>query len=116
MDDQPAQQVVIQYPIHGLGSEADVDKQYQVGGVLHDALDSAGLGFFSGGGIVEGQNNVVLYTYDRRLAEDLIVRTLREHGFLVDAVVAFRLEEDESHESYEVVWPQGYNRKFSAFF
>ena len=115
MDEQREQQIVIQYRIDGLGRQADVDKQYQVGGLLHDALDSAGIGFFSGGGIVQGENNIVLYTYDRRRAEELIVRTLREHGFLDDAVVAFRLEEDESYKSYEVVWPQGYDRKFSAF-
>src|ERR1041385_498385 len=105
-------QIVVQFPIAGFGGPPDLSKRHQIEDLLGQALESAGIGFCDGGDIGSGTMNIFLFTHDRRSAEQLIIRTLRNQKMLDDAVIAVRANPEED-QPYEVVWTENFDGEFN---
>jgi hypothetical protein len=100
--------VVIQYPIDGWGSAADLAKRHKVEGMLNECLGWTGNGCCDGGDIGSGTMNSFCSVVDPYIACSTIVDALRLEGLAEGVVIA--LEQDED---FEVLWPHGFTGTFS---
>ena len=100
--------IVIQYKIEGHGSTAALDKRVVVEELMNERLGWTGLGHCDGGDIGSGTINIFCYVADAKIAESVIVRELKERGFLEGAVIAERIG-----DSVEVLWPRDFDGAFS---
>jgi hypothetical protein len=100
--------IVIQYKIDDHGSTADLDKRIAVEELMNERLGWTGLGHCDGGDIGTGTMNIFCYVADTKVAESVIVRELKTHGFLDGAVIAERNGDDA-----EVLWPSDRKGAFS---
>lgn len=100
--------IVIQYKIDGHGNTSDLDRRIAVEELMNERLGWTGLGHCDGGDIGSGTMNVFCYVADTKVAESVIVRELKKHGFLDGAVIAERDGDDG-----EVLWPTDFKGTFS---
>lgn len=102
-------QIVVQYKTKDeWGDTADLDKRYQVEGILNECLGWTGNGHCDGGDIGSGEINVYSFVVDPKLAKDAIVKALKKNKLLKGAVIAIQNEDE-----YEVLWPEDFEGEFS---
>jgi hypothetical protein len=102
-------QIVVQYKTKDAwGDTSDLDKRYQVEGILNECLGWTGNGHCDGGDIGSGEINAFSFVVDPALAKVAIVKELKKNKLLDGAIIAVRKDED-----YEVLWPEDFDGEFS---
>jgi hypothetical protein len=101
--------LVIQYKVDERGSTDDFDKRVEVENLMNECLGWTGLGHCDGGDMGSGEMSIFCFVVDASVAEGVIVRELKSHGFLDGAVIAQRTEDE-----YQVLWPHDFKGQFSV--
>lgn len=80
---EPEQHVVlmIEYPIQGMGSAADIEKRHRLEDRMNETLGWTGLGACDGGSIGSGTMEVCCFVVDFERAKAVIEADLRESPF-----------------------------------
>lgn len=104
---------VVQFPVDGMGDDADFDRRVRLEKLLGDALTRAKLGGCDGGDGGSGTMNVFLGITDPPAARQLILKTLADSGNADDTVVAYA--DDPETGVYDVWWPADYPYTFTIF-
>lgn len=110
IDHEELFEVIVQYPIDGMGTPEDVDRAAQVEDLLNDSLGWRGLGHCDGNDIGGDTLNVYCYVVDPQIALGAIVAELKENDLLEKAVIAYQ---DKESENFVVLWPDNYPGVFN---
>ena len=100
-------QFIVQYPIEGMGSSADLDKAEKVENLLSGCLGWTGNGHCDGNDIGSGTLNLFSFVVDPVVASKSVVDDLKKVDLLKDSVIAYRKDEE-----YIVLYPDNYSEKF----
>ena len=103
--------VLVQYQVDGWGTPQDLDKRHEVENLLNECLGWTGNGHCDGGDIGSGTMNVCSLVVNPYLALEPIVKELREHNLLEGAVIAI-----EREDSFEVLYPENYDKEFAYWY
>lgn len=94
--------IVVQFPVAGWGSEADLDARIKLEDSLGAELRRTGNGDCDGGDIGSGSINIFLTAVNKDLAISTLLRSLEELGKRDEAIIAHQTLDD-----YIVEYPVG---------
>jgi hypothetical protein len=100
LKDGQLRDIVINYPIKGWGSPADIEKRGKVEDLVNDRLVWTGFGYCDGGSIGSGAMEVFCTVLDPRKSVRLITEELRKNHLLEGAVIS-----DSSGDQDTLLWP-----------
>jgi hypothetical protein len=101
--------VYVQFPVAGLGTEADLGLRLRVEWVLDAELRSSGGGRCGGGDMGSDKATVFLAVRDARRTVPRLLDALQREGLLADGLVVA----EDTGRGYRVWWPEGYRGGFS---
>jgi hypothetical protein len=101
--------VYVQFPVHGLGADADLDLRDRLERVLDVELRSCGSGWCGGGDMGSGKATVFLAVRQPRRTVPRLLEALQREGLLADHLVVA----EDTGRGYRVWWPEGYRARFS---
>jgi hypothetical protein len=115
-------QMIVQLPLASRwGNEAEMAARDALADALAEGFGANGFGHFDGTDVGMGKTNLFIYSIppDRwEAALAFTVSELQRRGLAETALVARGLmatDEDEDDPEEEVVWPVGYQGRFSIF-
>ena len=108
-DELISENVFVQFPVDGFGSDEEFDLRERIEEVLDAELKSFGGGECTGGDMGSGGATVFLMVRDPTAAVPRLLEALRREGLLTDRLV---VAEDTGPE-YKFWWPEGYRSRFS---
>ncbi len=108
-DEDLDENVFVQFPVDGFGTDAEFDLRERVEELLDAELKSFGGGMCGGGDMGSGGATVFLMVRDPAVAIPRLLEALRREGLLTDRFV---VTEDTGPE-YKCWWPAGYTGGFS---
>ncbi len=95
IEDDKLQRVVIQYTIVEMGTTADLDKRYEVEGLMNERLGWTGLGHCDGGDIGSGTMNIFCFVVDPDKALQVIAEELKTKHLLEGAKIILASEDED---------------------
>jgi len=101
--------VFVQFPVRGLGTDDDFELRTRVEHVLDAELRSFGGGRCGGGDMGSGKATVFLAVRDPARAMPRVLDGLRREGLLTDRFLAT----EDTGRGYRFWWPAGYRGRFS---
>jgi hypothetical protein len=101
--------VYVQFPVAGLGTDADLGLRLRFESVLDAELRSFGGGYCGGADMGAGKATVFLAVLQPRRTVPRLVDAMQREGLLSDRLVVA----EDTGRGYRVWWPEGYRGSFS---
>lgn len=73
--------LIVEYPVNGFGTDADLDKRVELEDKLNDSLGWTGLGYCDGGSIGSGTMEAACFVVDFSIAKRVLEEELRGTEF-----------------------------------
>jgi predicted DNA-binding WGR domain protein len=102
-------ELIIQYPVEGMGVPEDIETAYQLEELMNDCLGWTGNGYCDSNDLGEGTMNIYCYVVNPKLALKPILEELTANERLDNAVIAYQ----DKDESFVVLWPLNYDKPFN---
>jgi hypothetical protein len=108
-DEELPENVFVQFPVDGFGTDEDFDIRCQMAELLDAELKSFGGGSCGGGDMGSGGATVFLSVRNPTSAVPRLLAALRREGLLTDCVKVF----EDTGPRFKCWWPEGYAGEFS---
>lgn len=101
-------EIIVQFRIDEASGDDHLARRHHIEDYLHRALQAAKVGEGHGGDLAGDRMQIYVLVTDAKRASEIVLRTLKRHGDLDEAVVAIGQADDQADADVEVIWPPGY--------